>query len=194
MTTPPIQTLTDELLGEIEAAAINATQDDWDLIQGTRLSGPEVVANGEPIAWALNSEADAVHIQMSNPAMVLELITELRTLRAETERLKRFESAFNEWHDKTEWVQAESPSLSAKYLGCHRADVMRDIIDSLRAENAELLRVVKDVRWRVWDTTDQLQAYGFNGDRLYGLDEWSVPIRNLNMAVGMLEKAMEQAK
>lgn len=59
----------------------------------------------------------------------------------------------------------------------------------LRAENAELERVVKDVRWRVADTTDQLQSYGFNGDRLYGLDEWSVPIRNLNIAIGMLEKA-----
>ncbi len=59
----------------------------------------------------------------------------------------------------------------------------------LRAENAELARVVKDVRWRVADTTDQLQAYGFNGDRLYGLDEWSVPIRNLNIAISMLEKA-----
>jgi hypothetical protein len=65
---------------------------------------------------------------------------------------------------------------------------------TLRAENAELIRVVKDVRWRVWDTTDQLQAYGFNGNRLYGLDEWSVPIRNLNLAVGILDKSMEQAK
>lgn len=61
----------------------------------------------------------------------------------------------------------------------------------LRAEKAELARVVKDVRWRVADTTDQLQAYGHNGDRLYGLDEWSVPIRNLNIAIGMLEKASQ---
>ena len=61
----------------------------------------------------------------------------------------------------------------------------------LRAENAELERVVKDVRWRVADTTDQLQAYSYNGDRLYGLDEWSVPIRNLNIAIGMLEKATQ---
>ena len=64
-------------------------------------------------------------------------------------------------------------------------------IGRLRAENAELARVVKDVRWRVAGTTDQLQAYGHNGDRLYGLDEWSVPIRNLNIAIGMLEKATQ---
>ena len=64
-------------------------------------------------------------------------------------------------------------------------------IRQLSAENAELERVVKDVRWRVADTTDQLQAYSHNGDRLYGLDEWSVPIRNLNIAISMLEKATQ---
>jgi len=62
----------------------------------------------------------------------------------------------------------------------------------LREEKAELLRVVKDVKWRVADTTDQLQAYGHNGDRLYGLDEWSVPIRNLTLAIGILDKAATQ--
>jgi len=133
-------TVTDELLAELEEAAINATQDEWELLPGTNLSGPEVIANGEPIAWVLNSEADAVHIAAANPATITALTAELRRLRA---------------------------------------------------ENAELERVVKDVRWRVADTTDQLQAYHFNGDRLYGLDEWSVPIRNLNIAIGMLEKAAQ---
>ena len=70
-------------------------------------------------------------------------------------------------------------------------DALTTELRRLRAENAELERVVKDVRWRVADTTDQLQAYSYNGDRLYGLDEWSVPIRNLNIAIGMLEKATQ---
>ena len=70
-------------------------------------------------------------------------------------------------------------------------DTLTAELRRLRAENAELARVVKDVRWRVADTTDQLQAYGHNGDRLYGLDEWSVPIRNLNIAIGILEKATQ---
>lgn len=52
--------------------------------------------------------------------------------------LERYQFAFNEWHDKTEWVQAESATLSAKYLGCHRADVMRSLIDGLRAELAAI--------------------------------------------------------
>ena len=70
------------------------------------------------------------------------------------------------------------------------ADQMR----ALLAERAELLRVIADVKWRVADTTDQLQATGFDGDRRYGLDEWSGPIKNLNMAIGILEKSLEPSK
>lgn len=61
----------------------------------------------------------------------------------------------------------------------------------LRAEVVALRTVCKDVSWRVSDTCDQLQATGFDGDRRYGLDEWSAPIKNLNMAVGILERAMQ---
>ena len=61
----------------------------------------------------------------------------------------------------------------------------------LRAEVEVLRKVCKDVAWRVSDTCDQLQATGFDGDRRYGLDEWSAPIKNLNMAVGILERAMQ---
>jgi len=65
---------------------------------------------------------------------------------------------------------------------------------ALLAERAELRRVIADVKWRVADTTDQLQATGFDGDRRYGLDEWSGPIKNLNMAIGILEKSLEPNK
>ena len=65
---------------------------------------------------------------------------------------------------------------------------------ALLAERAELRRVIADVKWRVADTTDQLQATGFDGDRRYGLDEWSGPIKNLNMAIGILEKSLEPSK
>ena len=71
------------------------------------------------------------------------------------------------------------------------ASVSRDALAALLAERAELRRVIADVKWRVADTTDQLQATGFDGDRRYGLDEWSGPIKNLNMAIGILEKALE---
>ena len=89
MTTSPVMTVTDELLAEIEDAASNATQDAWELLPGTNLSGPEVIANGEPIAWVLNSEADAVHIALANPATIAALTAELRRLRAENAELAK---------------------------------------------------------------------------------------------------------
>lgn len=82
-------TVTDELLAELEEAASNATQDAWELLPGTNLSGPEIIANGEPIAWVLNSEDDAVHIATANPATITALTAELRRLRAENAELAK---------------------------------------------------------------------------------------------------------
>jgi hypothetical protein len=73
-------------------------------------------------------------------------------------------------------------------------EYLANLATRLLAERAELRRVIADVKWRVADTTDQLQATGFDGDRRYGLDEWSGPIKNLNMAIGILEKSLEQSK
>lgn len=87
MTTSPVMTVTDELLAELEEAASNATQDAWELLPGTNLSGPEIIANGESIAWVLDSEADAVHIATANPATIAALTAELRRLRAENAEL-----------------------------------------------------------------------------------------------------------
>ena len=88
-TTGMVITVTDELLAELEEAASNATQDAWELLPGTNLSGPEIIANGESIAWVLDSEADAVHIATSNPATITALTAELRRLRAENAELAK---------------------------------------------------------------------------------------------------------
>ncbi|CAB3627918.1 Uncharacterised protein [Achromobacter sp. 2789STDY5608633] len=47
-------------------------------------------------------------------------------------------AAFNEWLDKTDFIQKRiaSGKLPVKYLGWHRADVMRDLIDQASAEPA----------------------------------------------------------
>ena len=52
--------------------------------------------------------------------------------------LERYRTAYNEWVAKTEWVQADT-TLPAKYLGMHRADVLKDMISELldRLEAAE---------------------------------------------------------
>jgi hypothetical protein len=176
MTTPQIQTLTDELLGEIEAAAGNATQDDWELIPGTKLSGPEVVANGEPIAWVLNSEADSVHIQMANPAMVLALITELRTLRAQVKALQSDANSWQSGYDE-----------GRRMAGKHRLSE----IEQLRAENAELR---KDAgRWRyIRDLIHPLDIVDFQEAR----DSFGMrPTENISAQCDTaIDTAMEQSK
>lgn len=61
----------------------------------------------------------------------------LSAVTAERDRLRgTVEAAYNEWHDKTEWVQK---TAKAHELGKHRADVLKDRIDQLRAE-VEALR------------------------------------------------------
>lgn len=52
--------------------------------------------------------------------------------------LERYRTAYNEWVAKTEWVQADT-SLPVKYLGMHRADVLKGTISELldRLEAAE---------------------------------------------------------
>ena len=42
--------------------------------------------------------------------------------------LQRYRTAYNEWIDKTEWVQESVPP---KYLGMHRADALKDMISEL---------------------------------------------------------------
>lgn len=53
-----------------------------------------------------------------------------------TDRLKKVEAANKEWLEKTEWVQAEINNwmLPMRYLGQHRADIIRAEVDALRAK------------------------------------------------------------
>lgn len=64
--------------------------------------------------------------------LVSQLHEELAQRDAEVERLRRFEAAYIEWQEKTEWVQADA---KPKELGKHRADVLRERIDALSANH-----------------------------------------------------------
>lgn len=122
MTTSPVMTVTDELLAELEEAASNATQDAWELLPGTDLSGPEIIANGESIAWVLDSEADAVYIATANPATITALTAELRRLRAENAELG---GLLRESGKTINQLQAEQPTplRIARYLDAMRAKI-----------------------------------------------------------------------
>lgn len=61
--------------------------------------------------------------------------------------LERYRTAYNEWVDKTEWVQADT-SLPAKYLGMHRADILKDMISELE-ERCDELAADKDTWYRM---------------------------------------------
>ena len=47
-----------------------------------------------------------------------------------------YKAAYNDWADKTEWVQQgfNEGTISAKYLGMHRADVMARLLDEAAKE------------------------------------------------------------
>jgi hypothetical protein len=78
--------------------------------------------------------------QMRVPVDATDPDVVLHDCKREIERLKRWEGAAREWIDKTEWVQEriDSGHLPAKYLGKHRADIMRAEVDRLRATLARL--------------------------------------------------------
>ena len=133
MTTSPVMTVTDELLAELEEAASNATQDEWELLPGTNLSGPEIIANGESIAWVLDSEADAVHIATSNPATITALTAELRRLRAENAELAQSlaESRANDqaamgWLTSLRWASGDRGERMLPELVTHIEGLAKD--------------------------------------------------------------------
>ncbi|HCC5757354.1 TPA: ead/Ea22-like family protein [Citrobacter koseri] len=64
---------------------------------------------------------------LTGPETVLALLDEL-------EALQYFRTAFNEWHDKTEWVQGDKRFDVIKPWGKHRADVLKLYIDHLESK------------------------------------------------------------
>ncbi|WOI99627.1 hypothetical protein [Citrobacter koseri] len=58
----------------------------------------------------------------------------IRALLDEMEALQSFRAAFNEWHDKTEWVQVDKRFDAIKPWGKHRADVLKLYIDHLESK------------------------------------------------------------
>lgn len=76
---------------------------------------------------------------MTNEEMIAELEQENRLLRARNDRLHQCELAFNEWIEKTEWVQQTARTGE---LGMHRADVLKARIEGMERELADLCEAV----------------------------------------------------
>lgn len=164
MTTPLIMSVTDELIAELEAAANAATPQNLDSAEDIIKADPCVMIEC-PIC---HGEGYASHendyCNFDNHAIGVQ-----------------FYGIGHEFGAGERFFRAASPMTILALLS-ERAELKRQI--------GKLEAMAKDVKWRVSDTADQLQAYGHNGDRLYGLDEWSAPIRNLAMAVDVIDAAM----
>lgn len=77
--------------------------------------------------------------------------------------------------------------LSHKYFGWQAAEAQR------QARIDELMAALKDLPWRIEDIAHTLQSRGAGDQRIYGRDEWSVPIVNLNTMLGKVNKAILSA-
>lgn len=75
-------------------------------------------------------------VRLVSEEWLLGLVEQLETLRAEAERMKGFFEGYMAWSEKTEWMQG---TFTAKELGKHRADVLKERLESAlsRAEQAE---------------------------------------------------------
>lgn len=49
-------------------------------------------------------------------------------------------------------------------------------------------KLLKDLRWRINDVRDMLMS-SFGDRRIYGCDEWSTPVVNLQRAIDKIDRA-----
>ena len=93
----------------------------------------------------LRTAVEAAGLNAISTQEVLELLDRLEAAEKERDELL---AGLDEWLDKTKWVQQgiNEGTISTKYLGLHRADVMTSLLgeaekerDALRAENAGLV-------------------------------------------------------
>lgn len=81
----------------------------------------------QPVSNEISERKIATFIAAFSPDTALALLDEL-------EALQSFRTAFNEWHDKTEWVQGDKRFDVIKPWGKHRADVLKLYIDHLESK------------------------------------------------------------
>jgi hypothetical protein len=91
----------------------------------------------------------------------LDWAKEAEALRKENERLQRFETAYKEFSDKTDWVR---PNAATQELGMHVADILRkrcaDLTSHNQAQADEIVRLQKVAgKWLLVEKAmDQLQC------------------------------------
>ena len=97
---------------------------------------------------------------LAGPETVLALLDEL-------EALQSFRTAFNEWHDKTEWVQGDKRFDVIKPWGKHRADVLKLYIDHLESKLEAAEKRIAELEAKL-QTADKLQDSAFRHGLQHG--------------------------
>ena len=131
-----------------------------------------------PIGLNEERSDDMAFIAEANPLAIEELLDRLEAAEKSRDDLL---ACLGEWLDKTKWVQQGSNegTISAKYLGLHRADVMARLLDEaekerdnanaaavnialeaerLQCENDALRSELKEVRYGVAVAHDTIKA------------------------------------
>ena len=84
----------------------------------------------------INELRPAVEVAGLNAISMQEVLELLYRLEAAEKERDSYKLAFSEYSEKTEWVQrgVDDGTVSAKYLGWHRADVMSDLLSAAEKE------------------------------------------------------------
>lgn len=101
--------------------------DGYQVIVKGSLEKGETYRSYQPVSNEISERKIATFIAAFGPDTVLALLDEL-------EALQSFRTAFNEWHDKTEWVQGDKRFDVIKPWGKHLADVLKLYIDHLESK------------------------------------------------------------
>jgi hypothetical protein len=111
----------------------------------------------------INELRPAVEVAGLNAISMQEVLELLDRLEAAEKERDSYKLAFSEYSEKTEWVQrgVNDGTVSAKYLGWHRADAMSELLRAAEKDSAHhkalaesALRVAKG--WE--DKCDALRA------------------------------------
>lgn len=107
---------------------------------------------------------------------------ERKALQAEVERLKKFEAAYMEWSNKSEWIRSIA---EPKDLGKHLADIVREKFERLSDECT---------KERLHRKSVELSANQDNGRMACSLIAAQADVERLRKEVERLNKALEVAE
>ncbi len=113
---------------------------------------------------------DHIDIHANVKPVLTELLDRLEAVEKERDSYK---FAFSEYSEKTEWVQQgiNDGTVSAKYLGWHRADVMSDLLRAVEKERDALRAKIEAMERQepVARTVGGVTEWVSNGDGTYSL-------------------------